>query len=362
MLHQAGEYILPTKKCKGTVGWRSPSNIALIKYWGKRPPQLPMNPSVSFTLQNAFTETVITYQYDPKFEDLEMNYSFEGNQHNAFSGRIQNYLDGLISYLPIIDKLKLKITSKNSFPHSAGIASSASAFSSLALCLLDIEKAIHGITAHEDLILQNASFLARLGSGSACRSVYGGFVLWGHTPDVANSSDEYAVDLSTQVHPTFKDLLDVILIVDNREKSVPSSAGHKLMEDNPYSEIRFEQAKKNTSKLLAVLKEGDINEFISIVEFEALSLHAMMLTSFPGYFLMHPGSLEIIKRIRSYRNSTRLPVGFTLDAGPNIHLLFPRQYQQEVDEFIQSDLIGFCKDRRYISDIIGNGPERIYHG
>lgn len=362
MLHQAGKYILPTEKREGTVGWRSPSNIALIKYWGKRPSQLPMNPSVSFTLQNAFTETIINYQYDPKFEGLEINYSFEGNQNDAFSGRIQNYLGALRSYLPIVDSLKLEITSGNSFPHSAGIASSASAFSALALCLLDIEKAIHGIAGDEDLFKRKASFLARMGSGSACRSVYGSFVLWGYTPEITHSSDEYAIDLSAQVHPTFKDLQDMILIVDDHEKGVSSSAGHQLMEDNPYSEIRFEQAKKNTSKLLAVLKEGDINEFINIIEYEALTLHAMMLTSFPGYFLMNPDSLEIIKRIRSYRYSTGLPVGFTLDAGPNIHLIFPRQYQQEVNEFIQTDLIRFCKDSRYISDIIGNGPERIFHG
>jgi diphosphomevalonate decarboxylase len=230
------------------------------------------------------------------------------------------------------------------------------------LCILEIAVSVYGEKALENDFIRKASFLARLGSGSASRSVYGGIVLWGYSPAVKGSSDEYAVEITSQVHPIFKDFKDMVLILDDQEKSVSSSTGHDLMKDNPYSTHRFDLARRNISRLYEILKIGDENEFINIVEYEALSLHALMLTSYPGYLLMKSNTIEAIKKIRGYRNQTNIPVGFTLDAGPNIHLLFPAKYENTVNNFIQTDLIQLCKDGRIISDRVGKGPIQIVNG
>lgn len=357
--NQAQDKSLPKNQSSGKVGWRSPSNIALVKYWGKRSPQLPMNPSISFTLQNAFTETSIDFYYSTSNEGLILDFTFDGKPNDSFADRIFKYLNHLTDYIPIIKHLKLVVSSSNSFPHSAGIASSASAFSALALCMLDIELSVYDETPVEEDFFQKASFLARLGSGSASRSIYGGFVLWGKMPEIENSSDECAVKLSDRIHPVFRTFRDTILILDDQKKSVSSSVGHQLMEDHPFSAARFSQAKKNVYSLYNILIHGDLKKFIEIVESEALSLHALMLSSEPGYVLILPNTLEAIKRIREYRNRTKIPLCFTLDAGPNIHLLYPDIYEDKVKDFIVKEMIELCHRDQFISDCVGTGPLRI---
>ena len=187
-------------------------------------------------------------------------------------------------------------------------------------------------------------------------------MLWGTAKDIKESSDEYAVNISTYVHSVFSNFQDTILILDDQEKSVSSSVGHALMDNNPFSSVRFKQAKRNLFELYNALIEGDLQKFIEIIEYEALSLHAMMLTSYPGYFLIQPNTIALINKIREYRSQTGIPVGFTLDAGPNIHLLFPGKYHREINNFIQEELIQLCKQGRFIKDCVGTGPVRMNHG
>jgi len=160
------------------VGWRSPSNIALIKYWGKAGWQIPMNPSLSFTLSNAYTETVLLFKKKKvKNKKIEFLYLFEGNENYEFSDHIKKYLNNILSEFPFLADYYFRFESKNSFPHSAGIASSASSMSALALCLCSIELQINK-TVDSLGFYQKASHTARMGSGSASRSVYGGFNAW----------------------------------------------------------------------------------------------------------------------------------------------------------------------------------------
>ena len=157
----------------GSVTWRSPSNIAIIKYWGKHGIQLPRNPSISFTLSEAHTNTSI--KYAPKTENhhqVTLDFLFANQPKEAFKVKIQQYFESLLEVFPFIKQLHFTIESNNSFPHSAGIASSASAMSALALCLCEIERQLFGNLISEPEFLRKASYLARLGSGSACRSVY----------------------------------------------------------------------------------------------------------------------------------------------------------------------------------------------
>jgi diphosphomevalonate decarboxylase len=131
------------------------------------------------------------------------------------------------------------------------------------------------------------------------------------------------------------------------------------MHDHPYAERRFQQAHENLSKLKTVLETGDLDTFVQIVESEALTLHAMMMTSMPYFILMKPNTLEIINAIWKYRNETKIPVCFTLDAGANVHVLYPENTKEEILQFIKGELVGYCQNGQYICDEIGIGSEWI---
>lgn len=341
----------------GSIGWESPSNIALIKYWGKKGNQLPCNPSVSMSLKNSMTRTVLSYQL--KAKENALSFLFEGKRQVLFEQRINRFLESLSDHFSFLKAYQLTISSENTFPHSAGIASSASAMSSLALCLCSMEEEILGHKMNQDDFYRKASLIARLGSGSASRSVYGSYVAWGESSAFSKSSDEYAVPFSQYVHPVFYDFQDTILLVSSMQKEVSSSAGHGLMKKHPYAMARFAQANLNFERILGALRSGDLNDFIEIMENEALSLHALMMNSTPSYTLLKPNSLELIERIRSFRRSKNIPVGFTLDAGPNIHLMYPKSEKKNVLPFVLSQLSPFLEDGRYIEDEKGEGPLQL---
>lgn len=324
---------------------RSPSNIAIVKYWGKHGTQLPNNPSISFTLSNCFTETKITYSEN---ESMSLEFYFEGKENPAFKAKIEKYLNENRRYFSFLNNLDLKIESYNSFPHSSGIASSASSMSALIMCLLEIK--------YKDakIDLREASYLSRLASGSAARSVYPTMTLWGKTPSLPESSDEYAIPIGEMINPVFKTYHDSILIVSSKEKSVSSRAGHSLMDNHPMAESRYATARKNTEDLLTILKQGDLEGFIRITESEANQLHDLMATSTPSYTLKEPNTIRIIDEILNFRKDTGLPVCYTLDAGPNVHLLYPDSCSKEVHTFIEENLKNYCFDNKYIDDIVSS--------
>jgi diphosphomevalonate decarboxylase len=340
-----------------SVSWRSPSNIAFIKYWGKHGVQLPKNPSLSMTLDKCYTETTIELLEKEASDEIEFSFSFEGKGNKKFSDRIQKYLHVMDGRLSFLRHYYLKISSTNSFPHSAGIASSASAMSALALCLGTIEQRLgKNLTGN---FYKEVSELARLGSGSASRSIFSEFSVWGKTDAVLGSSDEFAVELNIPVHPVYKCLRDVVLVIDSGEKKVSSSAGHSLMNNHDYAETRFASAHKNINTLLAVMRSGDFAKFAEILEHEALSLHAMMLTANPWYSLLAPKSLVVMEKIREYRQKSKKNITFTLDAGPNVHLIFPAEEDEAMKAFVNDDLAQYCAKGKYITDSIGRGPEML---
>ncbi len=343
----------------GSIAWKCPSNIALIKYWGKHGQQLPRNPSLSMTLRESVTHTTIIHKAKAKNE-ASLSFSFDGKPAPDFEQRIKKYLESISTECPFIKNLDLDIQSKNTFPHSSGIASSAAAFGALALGILSIEDQLENSLRSENEFRQQASHLARLGSGSASRSVYGNYAVWGASNTIGNTySDLYAQPLESKVHPVFLDMQDAILIVSGAKKKVGSSAGHALMDGHDYANARYEQAHQNLIQLMEALSLGDMESYMAIVENEALSLHAMMMASRPGYMLMEANTLAIIERIRSYRAETGVPVCFTLDAGPNVHLLYPASHKSPVMDLINEELLLFCASNQWIDDGIGEGPVAI---
>ncbi|WP_031427528.1 diphosphomevalonate/mevalonate 3,5-bisphosphate decarboxylase family protein [Flavimarina sp. Hel_I_48] len=345
----------------GKVGYESPSNIALIKYWGKHGEQLPKNTSVSFTLTNCKTTTTLSYS-PLETEKPEGSFDFEVYLENErkpdFEPKIGQFFTRIEQYLPFLRNYKFIINTSNSFPHSSGIASSASGMSALALCLLQMEQKM--ITARsEEFFLKKASFLARLGSGSACRSISGPVVSWGEHNNLPGSSALYGTPFIGGIAPVFEGFQDTILLVDTGKKEVSSTVGHNLMNDHPYAENRFQQAEKHIDQLLYIFKNGDLEGFVSLVEQEALTLHAMMMTSKPYFILMKENTLSIINKIWEFRKETGLPVCFTLDAGANVHVLYPEKDKQEILKFIKEELAIFCQNGRYISDFAGKGSKAL---
>lgn len=341
------------------ITWKSPSNIALVKYWGKFGDQMPRNPSLSMTLRRSLTKTTIEYMEVPGQKEVNLSFLFEGKLHASFEQRLMKYLVRISDKYPILSSLDLKISTQNTFPHSSGIASSASAFSALAVGILSLLEDVGNEKLSEADFYKEASVLARLGSGSACRSVYGGFSVWGETDGFPEYNNLAAVPLITPVHQIFQSLNDSILIVNAGTKKIGSSAGHQLMETNPFAQARYAQAQRHVAELHQVLSQGDLNRFIEIVEQEALTLHALMMESQPGYVLMEGGTLAIINRVRQFRKDTQIPLCFTLDAGPNVHLLYPDQYKKEIVELIKRDLLLFCTSNHFLDDGIGRGPVKV---
>ncbi|QOW11731.1 diphosphomevalonate decarboxylase [Kaistella flava (ex Peng et al. 2021)] len=327
-----------------------PSNIALIKYWGKYENQIPANPSISYTLNLCKTNTEMQFIAD---EPFSVQTFLAGKEELKFAEKIEKYFKNIERYLPWILKGKYIIQTENTFPHSSGIASSASGFGAIAKCLMNLDKAFSGQT-DEDSSLRKASFLARLGSGSACRSLYAGLVVWGETKEVSGSSDLFAVRYpNEEIHEVFRSFNDWVLLIHEGEKSVSSTVGHGLMNTNPYAERRFQEAHENFASLKTILKNGDMTVFIKMVEHEALTLHAMMMMSEPAFILMQTGTLAVINKIWGFRKETNLPLFFTLDAGANVHLLFPSNRDEEkIQEFIIKELVQHTQNNGVVKDVM----------
>jgi diphosphomevalonate decarboxylase len=337
----------------GTFEWSAPSNIALVKYWGKKENQIPANPSISFTLNNCKTITKLDFSKIEQTDNFSFDLLFEGKSKESFRPKIQKFLERVEIYLPFLKGFHFIIDTRNTFPHSSGIASSASGMAALAINLMSLEKQLNPEMT-EDYFYQKASFLARLGSGSACRSIKGNVVIWGNHEGTENSSDLFGVELES-LHPNFRNYQDTILLVDKGEKQVSSTVGHDLMNNHPFALQRFEQAHHNLTKIKSILHAGNVEEFVKLVESEALTLHSMMMTSMPYFILMKPNTLEIINKIWQFRKETNVPICFTLDAGANVHVLYPEKVREEVMQFIKNELVLYCQNGQYICDEIGNG-------
>jgi diphosphomevalonate decarboxylase len=335
-----------------SVTWESPSNIAIVKYWGKYGRQLPKNPSVSMTLSAAKTRTTLKWR---KGTGALSSFLLSGQENVQFASRVGKFISSISDELPFIREVDFEIETENTFPHSAGIASSASGMSALAIALVSAGQRMGALDQFD---LNLVSRLSRLGSGSACRSVNGPWMVWGNSKAFPGSNDDFAVK-AEHVHEVFEQMHDAILIVSEGEKPVSSSAGHGLMETNPHAGQRFANAYANCVRLERILRSGDLPEFVRIAEAEALELHALMMTSEPSFILMKPATLEIIEKLRAFRTDTGIQVCFTLDAGPNVHVLYPNADKDKVEDFIKDELVSNCVGGRVLWDMAGEGPLAI---
>ncbi|HWQ04278.1 MAG TPA: diphosphomevalonate decarboxylase [Longilinea sp.] len=280
-------------------------NIAFIKYWGNRDQQLrlPSNGSISMNL--AGLETRTTVEFSPVFvkDALTIN-------HQPVSGpglqRVELFLNRVRA---LAGKAWFaRVNSENNFPTGAGIASSAAAFASLSLAA---SRAI-GLDLDEPAL----SRLARTGSGSACRSVPGGFVEW-HMG--SSDSDSYASSFASPQHWA---LVDHVAIVRTVHKPVGSTEGHALAETSPLQFARVADTPGRLDYCRTAILNRDFASLAMILEEDSNLMHAVMMTSRPALFYWEPASLALMKSIQIWRKDG-LKAAYTLDAGPNVHVIGP---------------------------------------
>lgn len=282
---------------------KAPANIAFIKYWGKKNEALriPASSSVSMNLSEAYTITSV--EFDRNFVKDEIYIDGE-KQEGVEESRISKHIDLIRKIVKF--KSFAKVVSKNNFPKGAGIASSASGFAALTVA-----------TAHAlelNLSEKELSILARMGSGSACRSIPDGFVEW---KTGEKSEDSYAYSL---YRPDYWDIYDLIAVVSEKSKKVSSTEGHAIAESSPFYKSRIKGMKNKVSEIKKALGNKDFTKFGEILEAEAISMHAVMMTSKTPLFYWLPKTLDIILAVREWRDSG-LEAYFTIDAGPNVHII-----------------------------------------
>lgn len=280
-------------------------NIAFIKYWGNQDEflRIPANGSISMNLEGLETRT--TVEFDTKLEEDELVINGEQASSEALD-RVSLTLDHIRRLADL--ETAARVISQNSFPTGTGIASSASAFAALALAAATAL----GLRLSE----RELSRLARLGSGSASRSIPGGFVEWKAGKD-HNSS--YAETLAI---PEYWDLVDFIVLISSEHKDVSSSQGHSLAGSSPLQEARVKDADRRLEICRQAILERDFNSFTEIVEQDCILMHSVMMSSTPPLYYWQPKTLEIIEAVREWRREG-LQVCFTIDAGPNVHVLCP---------------------------------------
>ncbi len=287
------------------------ANIAFIKYWGNRDDtlRLPANGSISMNLGGLSTRTTVSFQPSLPFDELIIN----GREVIGPARERVTTLLNLVREQAGLEQ-QAEVVSNNNFPSGAGIASSASAFAALALAA---SKAA-GLHLGEPEL----SRLARRGSGSACRSIPGGFVEW--MPG-AGDEDSYAVAIAGPEHWP---LADCIAIVSDAHKPTGSTQGHALAATSPLQAARVADAPRRLDMCRRAIQERDFDALVAIVELDSAMMHAVMMTSTPALYYWMPASLAVMNSVRVWRRDG-LPVCSTVDAGANVHVICPETHMQD---------------------------------
>ena len=292
-------------------------NIAFIKYWGNRDQnlRLPVNGSISMNLDSLFTRTRVSFSPDLIGDSLILDGAV---QSGASLTRVSRFLDLVREMAGITHPAQVE--SSNNFPTGAGIASSASAYAAISLAA----SRAAGLELDEAAL----SRLARRGSGSAARSVPAGYVEWLPGTDDASS---YASSIAP---PDHWDLVDCIAVVSRVHKPTGSSEGHALAGTSPLQAARVADAPRRLDLCRTAILERDFAAFAAITEQDSNLMHAVMMTSTPNLFYWQPATLAVIQSVQEWR-STGLACCYTIDAGPNVHVLSTQESQVQVTRLLQ---------------------------
>lgn len=318
----------------------APANIAFIKYWGARDLDLalPFNSSISMTLEHCQTQCTAE-QIDAERDEIWLAETGGGfaTPDPEFSRRIERHLDRMRQWAG--SERRFRVATRNSFPSAAGLASSASGFAALTL-------ATAGALGRGDASRTELSRLARLsGSGSATRSVLGGYVEW----PADGGGDQPAVQLADAEH---WDLRDVIALVEIGPKAVSSLDGHRRALTSPYLKRRLELLPERLAKVRRAIAERDLAQLGPVLEEEAVDLHLIAMSSQPPIFYWAAGTVAVLRTVRELRQEG-LAAWATMDAGANVHVICDPDSEDDVAERLEDlPAVGFV-----IQDGVGSGPE-----
>jgi diphosphomevalonate decarboxylase len=290
------------------------ANIAFIKYWGNRDGarRLPANGSISMNLDGLATRTTVSFQPSLPFDEFILN-GHEVTGHGL--ARVSAMLDETRDRAGI--SACAEVVSENNFPTGAGIASSAAAFAALALAA----SRAAGMTLSE----AELSRFARHGSGSACRSVPAGFVEW---KAAERDEESFAISLAP---PDHWNLADCIAVVSAGHKSTGSTEGHALADTSPLQAARVADAPRRLDICRQAILARDFQTLATIAELDSGLMHSVMMTSEPPLFYWQPATLAIMDAVRKWRESG-LPAFYTIDAGPNVHVICEKDAAEAVIE------------------------------
>jgi diphosphomevalonate decarboxylase len=296
----------------------APANIACIKYWGKENESLriPLNDSLSMNLSGAYTTTTVEFSDAYRADDITL---LGGIFSDAEVRRVREALDAIRVRAGI--KVCAKVRTENTFPKGAGAAASASGFAALTVAAV----AAAGLSLSE----KELTTIARLGSGSACRSIPGGFVVW----EKGTSSDtSYAYSLYPH---SYWDLRDLLVIVDAGMKKVSTSDGMKTIATSPALAARLIAIPDRMRRIQQALKEKNFSVFGQVMEEDCLDMHTVMQTQVPPILYWNDKTRAIMDAVRKWR-AQGLDAYFTIDAGPNVHIICEGKNEAMVLARIQS--------------------------
>ena len=310
----------------------APSNLAFIKYWGRKNEilRLPTNGSISMNLSNLLTTTTVNFLPELTCDSVTINgQEFAADAIEA--RRVTRHLDRVRQQAGL--QHCACVVSKNNFPSSTGLSSSASSFAALTVSAT--------AAAGLDLPEKELSVLARQGSGSACRSIPDGFVEW---LDGDASDSSYGLSLHPHNH---WQIVDVVAVVSREKKEISSSEGQLAAASSPFFPVRLSRMPDKLSRARALLKQKNFTEFGELIEAEAVEMHAIMLTSTPSLMYWLPGSVKIMRLARKWRRQG-LEVYFSVNTGQDVHLICR---PDDVD-----DLTGRLRRVPEVSTLIINTP------
>jgi diphosphomevalonate decarboxylase len=302
----------------------SPANIAFVKYWGVQDAALtlPYNESISMNLDRCLTTT--TVEFDPRLNADEVTLKLHGKDEQPATGRpferVVAQLDRVRALASV--ETRARVRSENNFPSDAGIASSAAAFSALTLAAV----AALGLNMSEQEL---SALTRRSSSGSACRSIPTGFVYWRNDGTDAGS---YAVSVAPPDHWA---LADVVAVVDPGVKSVTSADNHRLVTTSPYFAARLQEVLGRVEQTLTAIRDRDLGQLGTICEADAVSMHAVAMTTIPPTFYWNAGTMAVIHALRRWRNEGLFGY-FTIDAGPNVHVICAQQDAAVIEQRLQA--------------------------
>lgn len=302
----------------------APANIAFVKYWGvlDAAQTLPYNESISMNLDRCLTTT--TVEFDPQLSADEVALTLHGQPERRAEGRpferVVAQLDRVRAQAGV--QTRARVRSANNFPSDAGIASSAAAFAALTLASV----AALGLELSEQ---QLSVLTRRSGSGSACRSIPTGFVHWRND---GTDSGSYAVSVAP---PDAWALADVVAVVDPGVKSVTSADNHRLVTTSPYFNVRLQELSGRVEQTLAAIRDHDLGLLGTVCEADAVSMHVVAMTAQPPTFYWNAGTLAVIHALHRWRKEGLFGY-FTIDAGPNVHVICAQQDAAEIERRLQA--------------------------